>query len=178
MAIEKNVRVKLRISALISHLGYKGAIEGRPGREIGQTKVVQDFPIQEFTDLYEYQERYGNLTKVLNKGWELSADPPCEVWMGDVSVDPVTAIASFAAKVRSNSTATTVTWWIDITPGWDSAVLQAANESPVNSADDELVTGTYDFSAFRGQTFYIQCGVTDGAKTTYSIIKSIEIPTL
>jgi len=178
MAIERNVRIKTRISALISHLDYKTQAHGRGPKVIGQQKVVIDFPVQEYTDLYEMEARAAALALVINRGWELSDDAPCEVWMGDVLVDPVTALASFSAKVRSNNAATTVTWWIDISPNWDAVVLQAAAESPVTSVDDEKVTGTFDFSLFRGYTFYIQCGVTDGAKTTYSVIKSITIPEL
>jgi hypothetical protein len=175
---EKNVRVKLRLSALVTELGYKGNLQTRGPRSKAQQKVVVDFPIQEYTDLYEYAERIAALTRVVNRGWLLDADPPCEVWMGTVTIDPVTAIATFQAKVRSNSAATTVIWWIDIDPNWDNVVLQAANESPVTSADDELVSGTYDFSAFRGHTFYIQCEADDGSKTMYSVIRQIEIPTL
>lgn len=177
MAVERNVRVKLRLSALESEIGYKGDLDQRGKRELSSKKVVVDAPVLEFTDL-EYWSRKEDLAKVIQRGWSLATEEPCEVWMGSVTVDPVTAIVSFNAKVRSNNVATTVTWWIDNKPDWIGAVLQGANESPVQSVDDEKVTGTYNFAMFRGMTFYIQCAVTDGFKTMYSLIKSIEIPAL
>jgi len=177
MAVERNVRVKVRLSALEKEIGYKGDLHQRPARERSSQMVVVDSPILEFTDL-EYTQRKGDLAKVIQRGWQLVLTEPCEVWMGDITVDPVTAIVSFNAKVRSNNVATTVTWWIDDKPDWSSVITQAATESPVTSVDDEKVTGTYDFSLFRGMTFYIQCGITDGLKTTYSLIKSIEIPVI
>ena len=106
---ERNVRIKVRLSSLVSQLDYKVQAHGRGPKEIGQQKVVIDFPVQEYTDEYEMQERAEAIALVLNRGWQLADDPPCEVWMGDVSVDPVTALASFSAKVRSNNAATTVT---------------------------------------------------------------------
>lgn len=177
MAIERNVRVKVRLSAIEKEIGYKGDLHQKPARERTSQMVVVDSPVLEFTNL-EYDQRKADMNKVVTRGWQLVQEEPCEVWMGDVTVDPVTAIASFSAKVRSNNVATLATWWIDDKPDWSSAVTQAANESPVQSVDDEKVTGTYDFSFFRGMTFYIQCGITDGQKTTYSLIKSIEIPVI
>lgn len=177
MAVERNVRVKLRLSALESEIGYKGNLDKRGRRELSSQKVVVDAPILEFTDI-EYRSRQADLAKVIQRGWSLATEEPCEVWMGDLTVNPVTAVASFNAKVRSNNVATIVTWWIDDKPDWNGAVTQAANESPVQSVDDEMVTGTYDFSLFRGMTFYVQCAVSDGFKTMYSLIKSIEIPAL
>lgn len=177
MAVERNVRVKLRLSALEKEIGYKGNLDQRGKRELNSQKVVVDAPVLEFTDV-EYRSRQSDLAKVIQRGWSLATEEPCEVWMGDLIVNPVTALASFNAKVRSNNVATQVSWWIATKPDWVGSVIQAANESPVQSINDEMVTGTYDFSLFRGMTFYIQCAVTDGFKTMYSLIKSIEIPAI
>jgi len=175
MAVERNIRLKLRVSALITEVSYKGAIEKRPGRDGVQQKVVKDMQVVEITNL-ELHNRIEDMAKVALNGWQVITEAPPEVWMGSVEVDPVTAIVTVTGKVKSNNSATTCSLWIDDKPDWLTAVIQAATESPVASVDTQKVSSTYDFSMFRGMTFYFQWGATDARKTIYSIIKSLEIP--
>lgn len=175
MAFERNYRAKVRISALINQIAYEIGDHFKHGKENTARKVVVDSPVLEMTN-DELGQRMGDVSKVLQFGWELIPQAPPIAWMGDVSVDPVTGFVTMSGRVRSNNAFTTCVFWIDIDPTWDTAVTVAANESPVTSVVDEIVTLTYNLNAFRGMRFYFQLGVTDARKTMYSMIKSLVIP--
>lgn len=175
MALERNYRAKVRISALINQVAYEIGTHFKHGKENTARKVVVDSPVLEMTN-EELGNRMGDMAKIIQYGWELIPQAPPVAWMGDVAVDPVSGIVTMSGRVRSNNAATTCLFWIDITPEWVTAVTVPANESPVTSNDDEIVTCTYNLNAFRGMRFYFQLGVTDARKTMYSMIKSLVIP--
>lgn len=175
MAIARNLRVKLRLSALESEIALKGDLDTRPARERTSKKVVTDSPVIEIP-FAEYQQRLADAQKVLNRGWQLIEDDPPEVWIGPCAIDPLTGIASLAAKVVSNNVSTTCGFEIDSEPGFTAPATEAAAETPVQSADPEKITATYDLSSHEGSTYYVRAFANDGTKTVYSHVKSIEIP--
>jgi len=174
MAVVKNVKVKARFSVLVTELKYKGNSQNRPGRDGPQQKIVIDSPVYVLPET-EFIQRKGDVAKVVNHGWQLiEADPP-EVWIGDISVTPA-GVISCSGKVKSNNVATTCGFYIAIDPEMDTEILSAADESPIQSEDDEIITLDYNLGDFPGYLFYIRAYANDGTKEVYSIIKTIEIP--
>ena len=176
----RNVRTRIRVSVLEERITWdtiKGSIQKRPGRERQQEKFVKDLPVQEYL-LNEYQERVADALKVLNRGWLLSENYPVEVWMGDVLLDEDTWLVNLSAKVDSNNVATTCGFLVDITPAFDTAITIPANETPVQSHDFVKITASMDVSLLSGLNLYFLPFGTDGNKTSYGIIKHIELPVM
>jgi len=177
MAVKRGYRAKLRISVLISELNPKGGDQNRSGREKSSRKVVTDYPVMDIPDS-ELAARITAINRVVKHGWELTELPPPEVFLGDLILNPDTLVLSMSGKVVSNNVATTCGFQITPEPTFDLQVPSAADESPVTSADEEKINADFPAFFFQGWTFYIRAFATDGVKTVYSIVKSIEIPVL
>jgi len=177
MAVARNVRVKVRLSALEHEIALKGGIEIRPGRERTSKKVVVDSPVIEIPWL-EYQQRKEDLNKVIYRGWQLIGDDPPECWIGEVTADPDNANLNFRGKVVSNNWPTTVSFEIDISPEFTTHQDVPANETPVQDIDPAQVTATFPAAIYQGWTFFVRIKANDGIKTVYSHVKSVEVPVL
>ena len=176
MAIERNVRVKVRFSILEEEIPLRGHPQRRPGKRPVQSKHVQDLLSMELP-VGEWHQRLEDAGEVIMKGWELAGVPPPEVFLGDIQVDAVNEI-SMSGKVVSNDVATTCGFEMDLNPEFSTAATELADESDVTDADPVKINASFDAFFFQGLTFYIRAFADDGTKLVYSIVKSVFIPIL
>jgi hypothetical protein len=166
MAKIRNVRVKMRFSALEAEIAYDLS-HGRETR--GQSHVVSDAPSVDLP-VEEYENRKRDALLVLNRGWELSRFDPPEVWMGDI-ITTSPGVYALSSRVRSNNWATDCGFEIDITPEFTSSVILDADESPITDANDVKANYSWPFFPI-GWTMYVRAWADDGDKLVYSIVKS------
>jgi hypothetical protein len=174
-SIKRNVNVKIRVSALLAELRFKGDTDKRPGKEGAQSKSVTDLPPVDLP-YDEYAQRISDAMKVIGQGWQLIAGAPPEAFMGGISVNQITGFVTFDGKIVSNNVSTSVNFEVDVLPTFATHSDVAANETPVQDADPVKVTATTDLHTFPGITFYVRIKATDGTKTVYSVSKSFEMP--
>jgi len=167
MARARNVRVKMRFSALEAEIPLDNLSHGREGR--GQSHVVSDAPSIDLP-VEEYENRKRDALRVLARGWELVWFPPPEVFMGDI-ITTSAGHYSLSSRVVSNDWATDCGFEIDITPEFTSSVIVTADESPITSAVDEKANYAWVFFPI-GWTIYVRAWADDGDKLVYSITKT------
>jgi hypothetical protein len=166
----KDLRVNARIHIVLTELRDQGDLDGRPGRDGTQRKIIEELPTM-IVESEEFTQRLEDAGKVLQYGYRLDTDIPPRVITEDAS-DITDESATIWANMNTCGSNATTGFEYGTTKAL-GAVAVVGDPSPLNSNEWDDVH--YDVSGLSPSTKYYYrafCQTIGGALLQYGAIKS------
>lgn len=173
MTVVRDLKVKLRMSAIFIEQEERGSEKAGKDSKGGQRHVVQDMP-EIVVDSVEWARRMSDAELVLHEGWELDNDgPPKAVTEG------VTLLTKNSVTLNGNVSThgqATCGFIYGVTKDVDTSTENAA-QSPVNVNLDEVSISAAIAGLTPGTKYYYRAWAnTAGLYTRYGAVRSFTTP--